>query len=159
MRRDLAAERLKARQREREADYALVGYRPCCFESDDELDVDGYEDDDSDLEGYGINSRTPATTTSASSSEPGLRIKVLSLNSGVLRRVQMSPKDTFAVIYALMASAEGVQQKDLRLTPRDSAVVIKPGDTYHDHGLTICDIVECVVVGKVGVWLWFGFCQ
>ena len=63
----------------------------------------------------------------------------------------MSPKDTFRVVYDVMASHEGVPVEDVRLTLRDSAVVIKSGDTYVDHGLTICDIVECVVVGQVSV--------
>lgn len=149
VRRNLAAERLKVR-RQREADYDLVGFRPCCFESDDEFsnDIDEEDEEDDDGDGYGVQRKTPAATSVTPTCDPGLRVKVLCLNSGVLRRVQMSPKDTFAVIYALMASAEGVQQKDLRLTLRESAVVVKPGDTYRDHGLTICDIVECVVVGK-----------
>ena len=90
-----------------------------------------------------------SSTASPSTSGSGLRVKVLSLKSGVIRRIQMSPKDTFSVIYALMASAEGVGPEDVKLTLRDTATVVKPGDTYGDHGLTICDIVECVVIGKV----------
>jgi len=83
-----------------------------------------------------------------SPTETGLRVKVHSLKSGVLRRIQMSSKDTFRVVYDVMANHEGVKVEDIRLTLRNSAVVIKAGDTYLDHDLTICDIVECVVVGE-----------
>ena len=61
----------------------------------------------------------------------------------------MSPKDTFRVVYDVMASQEGVTSQEIRLTRKDSPVVIKSGDTYLDHALTICDIVECVVICQV----------
>ena len=77
------------------------------------------------------------------------KVKVLSLKSGLLRRIQMTAKDTFSLVYALMASTEGVNVDQVRLTLRDSTTVVKLGDTYGDHNLTICDILECHVTIKV----------
>jgi len=94
---------------------------------------------------------SPSTTSSPTANvvvDGSLRIKVLCLNSGVLRRVRMAPGDTFAAVYDQMASAEGVVAEDVRLTLRDSTTIVRPGDTFGDHNLTICDIVECVVVRK-----------
>ena len=54
---------------------------------------------------------------------------MLSLKSGVIQQIQMLPKDTFGVMYVFMARAESVGPEDVKLTMRDTAMVIKPGDT------------------------------
>ena len=105
----------------------------------------------------GFSSSSSPSSSSSSTDDPGLKVKVQSLKSGVLRRVKMLPKDTFRLVYDVMASQEGVAAEDIRLTLRDSAVVIKSGDTYVDHGLTICDIVECVVIGQVCVAYFYDY--